>query len=146
MNLVGKGATIQLIPDSSWQWSDWDGKAKLNFGSPSLTSERDVGNVVTVRFIPNHSAITVGKHYLPVTGFDKPGTMGTVDLVVDLSSAFSLLEIEHSPAVLSTTTGTFSVAPTIPATNTQTAATDLDVPKSGTWKIVEPGQKLLHSN
>lgn len=143
MNAAGKNARIMLTPDPSWQWIGWDGRTELRLATGPLEAGEPNKNVLTFEDIPNHRDITVGKNYLPRAGFDKQGTMGLVDLIVDPPPVPSILDVNGSPVVLESTTGTFTVNPTMPASNSQSGALDAPVPKVGTWRIVDPRQQIL---
>jgi len=146
MNVAGKNARIMLTPDPSWQWIGWDGQAELRLAHGPLEAGEPNQNVLTFNDIPNHRDITFKREYLtviPTGAFDVKGMMGPVDLVVDPPPTPSILDVDGSPVVLESTTGTFTVSPTTRATNSQSGAMDAAVPKSGTWRIIDPCQQIL---
>jgi hypothetical protein len=133
--LIVDGDEIELTPDPPWSWMVAPVKLKLS-GAHPIKSE---GRSVILEPDIHAAAIQAAGQMYSAPGFDTPGCVLSVMLVVQpdtLSEAVSTTVMKVGTV---STSGTFTAAVT-PAINPSTGVPDPIVVKTGTWAIVSQQQ------
>lgn len=130
--LLVNGDELELTPDPPWAWMAPPVRLKLN-ATPGHRMKAKGQFVIWESEMVMAGVQAVGQPY-HAPGFDAPGTVLTVTLIVNAATMSAAIKDVKLPVATVNTSGTF-MATVVPAVNPSTGVPDPVVVKTGTWKV-----------
>ncbi|MDD2869314.1 hypothetical protein [Neomegalonema sp.] len=144
--IVVKGARIALRPSGAWSWSPQAGEDLLieisEAGTPVSVGQAAAPLASAVLDAIRREVRGKAYHHLPQAA---SGKVAAVDATLDSGTETARIKVAETALATDATTGRFKIfvgQPSVLATPTGPVS-DLQTMHAGTWRIVDPKQRLL---